>query len=68
VGGGGDKHDPDFDAWDGTPRVNLGGVLNGTKIIAPLILKQGEASISSTEKQGDFEPQRIAHEVERERQ
>ena len=42
VGGGGDTHDPDFDAWDRALRVNLGGVVNGTKIIAPLILKQGE--------------------------
>jgi NAD(P)-dependent dehydrogenase (short-subunit alcohol dehydrogenase family) len=42
MGGGGDTHDPDFDAWDRALRVNLGGVVNGTKIIAPLILKQGE--------------------------
>ena len=42
VGGGGDTHDPDFDAWDRALRVNLGGVVNGTKIIAPLILKHGE--------------------------
>ena len=42
VGGGGDTHDPDFDAWDRALRVNLGGVVNGTKIIAPLILQHGE--------------------------
>jgi NAD(P)-dependent dehydrogenase (short-subunit alcohol dehydrogenase family) len=42
VGGGGDTHDPDFDAWDSALRVNLGGVVNGTKIIAPLILQHGE--------------------------
>ena len=42
VGGGGDTHDPDFDAWDRALRVNLGGVVNGTKIIAALILKHGE--------------------------
>ena len=42
IGGGGDTHDPDFDAWDRALRVNLGGVVNGTKIIAPLILSHGE--------------------------
>jgi hypothetical protein len=35
VGGGGDTHAPDFDAWDRALRVNLGGVVNGTKIIVP---------------------------------
>jgi NAD(P)-dependent dehydrogenase (short-subunit alcohol dehydrogenase family) len=42
VGGGGDTHDPDFDAWDRALRVNVGGVVNGTKIIVPLILSHGE--------------------------
>jgi NAD(P)-dependent dehydrogenase (short-subunit alcohol dehydrogenase family) len=42
IGGGGDAHDPDFDAWDRALRVNIGGVVNGTKIIAPLILNHGE--------------------------
>ena len=42
IGGGGDTNDPDFDAWDRALRVNLGGVVNGTKIIAPLILAHGE--------------------------
>jgi NAD(P)-dependent dehydrogenase (short-subunit alcohol dehydrogenase family) len=42
VGGGGDTSDPDFDAWDRALRVNLGGVVNGTKIFAPLILAHGE--------------------------
>jgi NAD(P)-dependent dehydrogenase (short-subunit alcohol dehydrogenase family) len=42
VGGGGDTHEPDFDAWDRALRVNLGGVVNGVKIIAPLILAHGE--------------------------
>jgi NAD(P)-dependent dehydrogenase (short-subunit alcohol dehydrogenase family) len=42
VGGGGDTHDPDFDAWDRALRINLGGVVNGTKIVTPLILKHGE--------------------------
>ena len=42
VGGGGDTNDPDFEAWDRALRVNLGGVVNGTKIIAPLILSHGE--------------------------
>lgn len=42
VGGGGDTMDPDFDAWDRALRINLGGVVNGTKIVVPLILKHGE--------------------------
>jgi NAD(P)-dependent dehydrogenase (short-subunit alcohol dehydrogenase family) len=42
IGGGGDTHDPDFDAWDRALRVNLGGVVNGVKIIAPLIMRHGE--------------------------
>lgn len=42
IGGGGDTHDPDFEAWDRALRVNLGGVVNGTKIITPLILSHGE--------------------------
>jgi NAD(P)-dependent dehydrogenase (short-subunit alcohol dehydrogenase family) len=42
VGGGGDAHDPDFDAWDRALRINLGGVVNGTKIIVPLIIGHGE--------------------------
>ena len=42
VGGGGDTHDPDFDAWDRALRINLGGVVNGVKIITPLILAHGE--------------------------
>ena len=42
VGGGGDTHDPDFEDWDRALRVNLGGVVNGVKIITPLILAHGE--------------------------
>lgn len=42
TGGGGDTHDADFDAWDRALRVNLGGVVNGTKIVVPLILAHGE--------------------------
>jgi NAD(P)-dependent dehydrogenase (short-subunit alcohol dehydrogenase family) len=42
IGGGGDTLDPDFDAWDRALRVNLGGVVNGVKIIAPLIMRHGE--------------------------
>ena len=42
IGGGGDTIDPDFDAWDRALRVNLGGVVNGVKIIAPLIMRHGE--------------------------
>ncbi len=42
VGGGGNSEDPDFDAWDKAMQVNLGGVVNGVKIIAPLIIKNNE--------------------------
>lgn len=42
VGGAGDPADPDFDAWDRTLRINFGGVVNGVKIIAPMILSHGE--------------------------
>jgi NAD(P)-dependent dehydrogenase (short-subunit alcohol dehydrogenase family) len=42
VGGGGDTHDADFEAWDRALRVNLGGAVNGVKIITPLILSHGE--------------------------
>jgi NAD(P)-dependent dehydrogenase (short-subunit alcohol dehydrogenase family) len=42
VGGGGNVHDADFDGWDRAMRVNLGGVVNGIKIITPLILSHSE--------------------------
>lgn len=42
VGGGGNAEDPDFDAWDKAMRVNLGGVVNGVKVLAPLIIGHGE--------------------------
>jgi NAD(P)-dependent dehydrogenase (short-subunit alcohol dehydrogenase family) len=42
VTGGGNVEDADFDAWDKALRVNLGGVVNGVKIIAPLIIAHGE--------------------------
>jgi NAD(P)-dependent dehydrogenase (short-subunit alcohol dehydrogenase family) len=42
IGGGGDTPDPDFEAWDRALRVNLGGVVNGVKIVTPLILAHGE--------------------------
>jgi NAD(P)-dependent dehydrogenase (short-subunit alcohol dehydrogenase family) len=42
VGGGGNTNDPEFEAWDRALRVNLGGVVNGTKIVVPLILSHGE--------------------------
>jgi NAD(P)-dependent dehydrogenase (short-subunit alcohol dehydrogenase family) len=42
IGGGGNAEDPDFDAWDRAMQVNLGGVVNGVKIIAPLIIGHGE--------------------------
>lgn len=42
VNGGGTAASEDFDDWDRAISVNLGGVVNGTKIIAPIIRKQGE--------------------------
>ena len=42
VGGGGLVDDPEFDDWDRAMSVNLGGVVNGVKIIAPIIKAQGE--------------------------
>ena len=42
VNGGGTAASEDFDDWDRAIAVNLGGVVNGTKIIAPIIRKQGE--------------------------
>lgn len=42
VNGGGNVEDEDFDGWDKALRVNLGGVVNGVKIIAPILIRQGE--------------------------
>ena len=42
VNGGGTADDPDFDAWDKAMAVNLGGVINGSKLIVPIIKAQGE--------------------------
>jgi len=42
VNGGGTADDPDFDQWDKAIAVNLGGVINGTKLIVPIIKRQGE--------------------------
>jgi len=42
VNGGGTAASPDFDDWDRAISVNLGGVINGTKIVAPIIRAQGE--------------------------
>lgn len=42
VGGGGEADDEDFEEWDRSIGVNFGGVVNGTKIIVPIIKRQGE--------------------------
>jgi len=42
VNGGGTAASPNFDDWDKALSINLGGVVNGTKIIAPIIRAQGE--------------------------
>lgn len=42
VNGGGTADSEDFDAWDKVININLGGVINGTKLIVPIIKTQGE--------------------------
>ena len=42
VNGGGTAASPDFDDWDRAISVNLGGVVNGTKLVVPIIRQQGE--------------------------
>jgi NAD(P)-dependent dehydrogenase (short-subunit alcohol dehydrogenase family) len=42
VNGGGTAASPDFEDWDKAIAVNLGGVINGTKIVVPIIRAQGE--------------------------
>jgi len=42
VNGGGTADDPRFDDFDRVMGVNFGGVLNGTKLVVPIIKEQGE--------------------------
>ena len=42
VNGGGTAASENFDEWDRVMAINLGGVVNGTKIVAPIIRRQGE--------------------------
>ena len=42
VNGGGTAAAEEFEEWDRALSVNLGGVVNGTKIIVPIIRQQGE--------------------------
>jgi NAD(P)-dependent dehydrogenase (short-subunit alcohol dehydrogenase family) len=42
INGGGTAASENFEEWDRAIAVNLGGVVNGTKIIAPIIRRQGE--------------------------
>ena len=42
VNGGGTAASEDFDDWDRALSVNLGGVVNGTKIVVPIIRAQSE--------------------------
>lgn len=42
VNGGGTADGEDFEGWDKALAVNLGGVVNGTKLIVPIIKAQGE--------------------------
>lgn len=60
VGGGGNVHDPDFEGWDRSMRINLGGVVNGIKIITPQILSHGEGGhIVNTSSMAGIVPQPI---------
>ena len=42
VNGGGTADDPEFDSWDKAMSINLGGVINGAKLIVPIIKTQAE--------------------------
>ena len=42
VGGGGGADEPEFEEWDRALSINLGGVVNGCKIIVPIMKRQGE--------------------------
>jgi NAD(P)-dependent dehydrogenase (short-subunit alcohol dehydrogenase family) len=42
VGGGGDIAEDAFEAWDRAVGINFGGIVNGSKIIVPIIKAQGE--------------------------
>jgi len=42
VAGGGNAADPEFDTWDRVLAINVGGVVNGCKIIVPLIRAAGQ--------------------------
>ncbi len=42
VDGGGTADGPDFAAWDRAMGINLGGVVNGTKLVVPILRAQGE--------------------------
>lgn len=42
VGGGGNLDEDEFDSWDQAIGINLGGVVNGCKIVVPIIKAQGE--------------------------
>jgi len=42
VNGGGTADDPSFEDWDRVISVNVGGVVNCTKMIVPIIKQQGE--------------------------
>ena len=42
ISGGGAADDPNFEAFDRVMAVNFGGVLNGSKIVVPIIKEQGE--------------------------
>jgi NAD(P)-dependent dehydrogenase (short-subunit alcohol dehydrogenase family) len=42
INGGGTADDPEFEDFDRVMSVNLGGVINGAKLIVPIIKAQGE--------------------------
>ena len=62
VNGGGTAASGDFEDWDRVMAINLGGVINGTKIIVPIIQAQregGHVVEVPVETQPDFRPSRV---------
>jgi len=58
INGGGTAISSDFDDWDRAMAINLGGVVNGCKIIGKMILAQGEGGhIVNTSSMAGIVPQ-----------
>lgn len=58
VNSGGTAISGDFDDWDRAMAINLGGVINGCKIVAPIMLEQGDGGhIVNTSSMAGMVPQ-----------